>query len=197
MTIKKILMAAAFYLFWMGGVRADTLPAGFSDLSKIRSIDIQDNWMGLTEFGPVGRHFVLKPAGDRFEGKAEFSLGGGPMKTTREAPIAIPRETVQGFLDLLSKSPLEKGTYKPKITHTDDYPSLRIELESGANKFAFFSDSQDDGAIPWGASLGGVSYIVNSRNPFDALVKFKPYLKEDVLAKFMEEIRKRNSDSRP
>jgi hypothetical protein len=145
--------------------------------------------MGLSELGPLGKRYLLRPEGEPFVGKAIFSVGGGPNVTTRELPISIPRETIQEFLRLLSEAPLEKGTYHPSITHTDDYPSQKIDLVRADAQLSFYSESQGDTAVPWGATFGGENYTVNSKNPADALAKIRPYLKGGDFQKFTEEMR--------
>jgi hypothetical protein len=163
----------------------------FLNVSNVRIIDIRNDWMGLSEFGPVGRHFVLKPAATGFEGTATFSLGGAVNVKTKDVPISVPAADVRAFLDLLAHAPLQKGTYTPLIEHTDDYPSVKIDVTAANARFSFYSTSQGDDAVPWGAEVGGEKYTVNSKAPMDAFRKLEPYFKETELGKFMEAVRTR------
>ena len=185
-------------LFWWseeGGVTAlgqsDRLKSFLSHLpqvEKISSIEIQDDWMGLSELGPLGKRYILKPGVQQFTGTAIFTLGAGPRQRAKEEPVSVPNEVIQSFLSLLSQSPFEKGEYKPNITHTDDYPSRRIEIVSEGGKLILFSTSQGEFAIPWGASFEDEHDIVNSKNPGEALIKIQPYLKNEVFKKFEQEV---------
>lgn len=163
-----------------------------TQVSQVRSIEIHDDWMGLWEFGPLKRQYLLKPAGERFEGKIIFSLGGGPLTKTKEETLSIPKKVIVDFLGLLGRSLLEKGDYKPKIEHTDDYPSVRIVVEGEAGRMEFYSQSQGEFAVPWGAALGTEKFVVNVKNPGEALALLQPYVKEDSLRAFMDEVRAQN-----
>ncbi|HEX5035749.1 MAG TPA: hypothetical protein VFX30_01135, partial [bacterium] len=131
------------------------------------------------------------PAANGFEGTATFSLGGGDNVKTKDVPISVPAADVSAFLDLLAHAPLQKGAYTPKIDHTDDYPSVKIDVTTGSARFSFYSTSQGDDAIPWGADVGGEKYTVNSKAPMDAFRKLEPYFKESEFGKFMEAVRTR------
>src|SRR4030095_4445625 len=152
---KKILWAMGAALFFFTGAGACKAQEGgpkafldkIADASKVCSLQLQNDWMGLSEFGPVKRAYLLKPDVQGFSGKAVFSLGGGPHTLSKEFPLSIPRDAVQGFFSKLSKSVLEKGEYKPKIDHTDDYPSLGITVEGAGSKMEFFSQSQGEFAV--------------------------------------------------
>jgi hypothetical protein len=168
---------------------AKTLWSQWAQLAQVRSIEIHEDWMGLSEVGPVGRQYLLRPEGDHFAGKAIFSLGGGAGTKTKEEPIAVPNASVQEFLRLLSQAKLEKGEYKPFIEHTDDYPSVSIDIQLGAGKLSFYSKSQGEWAIPWGVTLGGEPYITRSKEPAMAMSVMQPYFKADSMAKFTDEYR--------
>lgn len=200
--MRKLSFAASS-LFFLSVSFASTAPS-FADsplsnlalTAKTRSIEIEDNWMGLSEFGPVGRHYYLKPAGEAFEGKAVFSLGGGPNVKTKEVPVSVPKDAIQKFLTLLSQSALEKGVYTPKIDHTDDYPSVRMIVEGDAGKVEFFSRSQGDFAVPWGVAMGTETFVVNMKAPGEALALLQPYFKQDGLKALMDEWRAQNQKRR-
>jgi len=171
-------------------------PKGFlskiSDVSKVISIELQSDWMGLSEFGPLKRAYFFKSDGPNFSGKATFSLGAGPSLLSKEFPVSVPRETVQAFLSQLSRSVLEKGEYKPKIDHTDDYPTLGITVEGPQGKVEFFSRSQGEFAIPWGVRFASQTYVVNTNDPELAFRIMDPYLKHEMMKSLQEEWRAKN-----
>jgi hypothetical protein len=191
-TNHSITWGIAFALFLSACVRAGASPlAPLQNPKGASLIEIHSDWMGLSEFGPVGRRFVLKPAAGGYEGTATFSLGGGDSKKTKDVPITVPAEAARAFLSLLAGSPLQKGAYKPFLDHTDDYPSVTMDVTAGGARFSFYSTSQGNDAIPWGADIGGEKYTINSKAPMDAFRKLEPYFKETELANFMEAVRTR------
>jgi len=174
----------------MSPVHADNLksiPADLMQIAKLRSIDIHDDWMGLSSIGPVSKHYQLKPEGNVFVGTATFSAGGGTKVQTKVENLSLPQEAVQSFLQALAASPIVQGPYQAKIDHTDDYPSQKIDIALDSETLSFSSQSQGEFAIPWALQLRGVGYVISAKNPAEALQKLKPYLKEDSYKKFIEE----------
>jgi len=191
---RIVLAFVVFVILRPDGARAafpvsKSLWSNLTQLAKVQSIEIHDDWMGLSEYGPVGRYYSMKPEGDQFTGKAVFSLGGGPLLKTKEEPISVPKATVQDFLNLLAQSQLDKGEYKPNIEHTDDYPSVTIDVQFAGDKLSFFSKSQGEWAVPWGVSLGGESYVSRSKSPAMAMKLLQPFFKHESMEKLMEEYR--------
>lgn len=167
-----------------------------TQLARVQSIEIHDDWMGLSEYGPVGRTYQLKPEGDQFAGKVVFSLGGGPRLKTKEETLAVPKASIQEFLGLLAQSRLEKGAYEPKIDHTDDYPSVAIDVQFASAKLSFYSKSQGEFAVPWGVRIGDESFVTNSKSPAMAMKVLQPFFKHESMEKFMEEYRSQFQGSR-
>ncbi|RKZ80057.1 MAG: hypothetical protein DRR19_24160 [Candidatus Parabeggiatoa sp. nov. 1] len=149
-------------------------------LEKASLFLIQDEWIGLSSLAPLKAHYMLERHTNQFSGGASFSVGGAsgnPCKSVED--ITIPVEVVQKFLQMLTRSPLEKGHYEPKITHTDDYPSIKITLQTDTGIVAFFTQSQGVGHVPWGVTFEKTTYVINSDIPAKALEILKPYLKKD------------------
>jgi len=183
-------MVSLFLFLGCGiGAIADPSLSGSINLQRIQNIVINDEWMGLSDVGPIKKHYELRVAGNQIVGRAIFSLGGGPMLKTREEAIAIPQLASEDFFRILGASPYQKGKYQKKIEHTDDYPSRKILL-GGDGTIDFYSDSQGEFATPWGLTWKNEDYTIDAKNPMEALLKIKPYLKEDVFESFLAEVRK-------
>jgi len=157
--------------------------------SQTRSIRIQDDWTGYSSLAPIEAHYFLERNEDKFSGEVHFSVAGYSEhpKTTTEN-IEIPLEVVQAFLEMLAKSPLDYGEYVPEFTHTDDYPDIRIELESDSESITFFTTSQGADHVPWAAILDGKTYVVDSDIPAKALAILEPFLKRDVLESLLKSV---------
>ncbi len=171
-------------------VKGSVLP----DLSKILQSDsilITNEWVGYSKIGRRQAHYTLKRNGTAFHGEARFSVGWNDEKSTTTI-IKIPLKAVQEFLKILSETPLEEGSYKPRIEVTDSYPKIKIELETKEERFVFWTESQGADHIPWGVRFAGKEYVANSGVPASALNVLAPYLKEDVLGKLIKEIDKKS-----
>jgi hypothetical protein len=163
------------------------------DLNQVQTIRIRDEWNGLSPIAPLGATYDLERAGDQFNGTANFAVGGrsnNPLQATEA--VELPQEAVQTFLQTLASAPLTEGAYQPHITHTDDYPSIYIELELETGTVAYFTQSQGEAHVPWGAEFNGKSYVINSDAPAKALAALDPYLKREVLDQLKEEALSQN-----
>ena len=49
---------------------------------------------------------------------------------------------VEAFLAVLAVAPVLVREYVPHVTHTDDYPSITVELRMSRDSIVFFSQSQ-------------------------------------------------------
>jgi hypothetical protein len=163
---------------------------------------IQNDWAGLSPDAPIEAHYTLERGADGFSGEGSFSLGGysGNPVSAREA-ITVPADVAQKFLQMLEEPnlPMKEGTYEPRIDHTDDYPSLGIQIElPGGEQVAFFSGSQGVDNVPWGLSYEGKTYIVDSALPAKALYTLGPYLKQDeVLGRLEQQMMDRSKTPTP
>lgn len=167
------------------GKLREVFPA-LAKLSDATEFRIRDDWDGLSSIAALIAHYWLERNGNQFEGEAVFDAGapssiGGFNPEFRETirEVAIPLDTAQKFLQMLTEIPLEEGQYKPKIDHTDDYPTIEFQIETENGLLRIFNESQDN--QPWGASFAGRTFIINSDAPAKAFSALAPYLKKDTL----------------
>ena len=161
------------------------------DLLTTKSITINNNWSGLSPLAPINSSYSLKQAGDHFEGDASFSVGGffGETKTDT-APIRVPDQVIQDFLQKLSRARPVPGEYKPNIQWTDDYPQITISLVlENMQTVVFYTESQGDENIPWKVTYNDNSYIIDSGIPAQALGILLPYLAQDNLQNLISQVK--------
>ncbi len=169
----------------LAGQQADSLV--LSDLAQARRLVIEDDWTGLSRIAPVTAHFTLERRPDGFAGTAVFSAGGysgTSNKATEE--IAVPLDKVEHFLMMLATCPIKLENYEPRIEHTDDYPSIKLEVDLAKESVVFFTQSQGEGYVPWGVTVHGRSYVIESDIPAKALDTLKPHFKYDVLERLKQ-----------
>jgi hypothetical protein len=158
----------------------------FRQLSQVRSIRIEDDWTGLSPVAPIVAHYDLHRQNGSFSGKANFSVAGYTQARTAVEEVSIPEDTVLAFLQLLSRSPTEYGHYEPLFEHTDDYPSISIQLGVENDIVEFYTRSQGGDHVPWAGKVQGNIYVINSNLPAQALALLEPYLKKDRLKQLIE-----------
>ena len=163
------------------------IPSPETTLARLKealAVTIEDSWVGLGN--PHKARYELERQGSGLIGKARFEAGWseGPTAT---ANITVPVEATLDFLDTLAQSPAVYGHYEPRIKHTDDYPSLSIEVRLPDQTVRFYSESQGETHVPWGVDVKGDTFVINSDEPARALALLKPYLKQDVLRKLLDE----------
>ncbi len=168
---------------------ANALTAILGQFSDADKIAIADNWNGYSSRAPLITNYSLTRSIEGFIGSARFSAGGhrGQAHTANES-IIIPKAVAQSFLSELSKTTPKPGKYTPDISHTDDYPSLSIEVELGKQSVRFYSQSQGFDNVPWGADIMGKSYTISTGQPGQALAILQPYLRKDVLSRLEADI---------
>jgi hypothetical protein len=150
---------------------------GLPDMSDARAIRIQNDWRGIPGIPPVRAHYALQRSGTEFRGDADYlaaGRSGQALKNTQA--IVIPLDRIEGFLGALSKSTLRPGPYRPATPHTDDYPSVRIEIELRQEAIVFFSTSQGNRHVPWAVTFRGEIYVINPDAPAKALDIIGSYL---------------------
>jgi ankyrin repeat protein len=124
-------------------------------------VEIKESWAGHGP--PQQHHWRLRRAASGLVGDA-----------------AVPAPTAKGFFDLLAQAPLTRGTYTPRVLHTDDYPSLSVRLGQGDQSVEFASQSQGSGNVPWSVRTGGEVLVVPSDHPARALGLLRPSLTGDA-----------------
>lgn len=158
-------------------------------ISEIRSIELEDHWSGLNDYGPTASYYSLLPAGTEFVGQVNFRVGGDFMDPIAEIQdLQIPVENIQSFINKLAESPSIQGKYEPLIEWTDDYPSLSIDIKLQAESILFYTSSQGEYHKPWAIFFKDRTYIVNSTAPMDALNQLAPYLKKNRLRELEQEV---------
>ena len=99
-----------------------------------------------------------------------------PPVLTRDADVVIPLDVIQRFLEMLLQSPVKEGIYRPSVPRTGGSRKTRVELDLETETVTFFTESLADGGIPWGATFGGRTYVIESDIPSKALRVLDPYL---------------------
>ena len=155
--------------------------AELKTLDQARSIHIEDSWGGLGT--PHSAVYDLQRDGNQFQGDATFAAG----QVKKDDHVSIPLPVAQAFLRKLGESVLQEREYQPRIRHTDDYPSLSIRIEVQGGTVVFFSESQGRNHVPWGVTVQGKTYTIDSAVPAEALALLAPYLKADVLEQLMKQ----------
>jgi hypothetical protein len=150
-------------------------------LAAARAVRIEVGWGGL---GP-GRseHYELHADANQLAGEATFSVRG----RTKTESIRIPLSAAQTFFRILGEATLEEREYVPRIMHTDDYPSISVELDLGNETVTFFTQSQGESHVPWALKIKQKTYVIDSDVPARALEALDPYLKRDVLKLLLDE----------
>jgi len=194
MRLRAMLCQSVLILFLLGGSACSPLASVLRpndprlseilQISKIRSIQLRNGWDGLSPFAPTEAHYSLQPGATAFSGQANFSIGGNfdikePITETQN--IEIPLKNIQAFLDKLAACPFSEGEYQPSIEWTDDYPSLKIEIELQTGSITFYSSSQGTSHVPWAMYYNDKTYVVDSSAPMAALAELDPYLETDRL----------------
>lgn len=163
------------------------IPSPDATLARLReavAVEIEDAWVGLGN--PHKVLYELERQGSGLTGKARFEAGWSE-EVTATADITISEDTTLKFLETLAQSPAVYGHYEPRIEHTDDYPSLSIDIRLPDQPVHFYSRSQGETHVPWGLDIQDNTFIINSDEPAKALDLLKPYLKRDVLRKLLDE----------
>jgi hypothetical protein len=152
-------------------------------VKSARLVEIKNDWNGYSDITPIIRHYRLRLEAQKLVGNAHVAVGGygasgiRQQKTTR---AIVPAPVSTKFLDTLSKTPLQNGTYQPSIVRADDYPQIEIHVKSDRQQVTFSSQSQRSDLLPWKVTVTqqGTSqqYISNSLLPTQAFQSLKPYL---------------------
>ncbi len=115
-------------------------------------VEIHNNWNGYSDITPILRHYKLHLVNKDLVGNAHIAVGGygaGGIRQQRTTKVKIPAAITTKFFATLAKTPLQIGAYKPLIAHTDDYPSISIEVKIDKKQVVFSSKSQGVDRIPW------------------------------------------------
>lgn len=155
---------------------AHTLPELFpslTDLPEAQTLAIQLGWQGLSLLSPIKANYLLELHDDRFEGKGRFKVA--TASTTRN--IVVPRDLVRAFLAAATKVKLTEKEYQPRITHTDDYPSVAVIVQTKQGELTIATQSQPQkstsgrywDATPWAIRYSGRAFVVTDSDLDQAL----------------------------
>ena len=134
-----------------------------------REIDILLEWTGLGV--PAQEHFVLVRSASGFQGRKTSKRGhAAPPQEPQEQDVTLTLtlDAGESFFEALVSVPLLKTNYVPHITHTDDYPSIRVSLKTDGEAVTFSTESQGKGHVPWAVKVKGSTYVVPSASPAHA-----------------------------
>jgi hypothetical protein len=139
-------------------------------LPETREIVIENDWTGLSQEAPLELHYRLTRQGDDFVGPARSISGGyGNKVRATMAEVTVPGAAARAFFELLAQTPIRAGEYKSAVTHTDDYPSIHIVLETPAGRLVFGTASNSKGHVPWYVGVGTADFVTDSDTPNRAL----------------------------
>jgi hypothetical protein len=147
------------------------------------TVEITNDWHGYSDITPILRHYKLRRERQKFVGNAHIAVGGygaAGIHQQQTTKIVIPAIIIAKFLATLSKTPIQVGSYQPKIDRHDDYPSITIHLKSDLQQVTFSSQSQTLDRVPWQVTIEkdriNAEYISNSALPAQALQVLNRYL---------------------
>ncbi|OJV88160.1 MAG: hypothetical protein BGO39_08165 [Chloroflexi bacterium 54-19] len=171
-------------------------------LVEAKSFRINDDWSGLSIYPGADKqlaHYSVVRQPNGFEGQAFFSKGYFYSINQRQDPnykeiskvINIPLDVARKFLQTLAEAPVYVGDYNgsPIATHTDDYPSLKIYIDTGSGTLGVVSNSQQDNFYPWAFIFAGRLFTGTDATAFEAFQLLKPYLQKDVLEDMLKSAR--------
>jgi len=113
-----------------------------------------------------------------------------PLPPPATRAVAIPADVARAFLALLATTSGQAGAYAPRVSHTDDYPSVRLVLTTAHGEVTIYSQSQGATHVPWGLRIDGGrgEYIVDNDTPQRAIALLLPYLDYETLDLLIDEV---------
>ena len=159
-----------------------------ADLPDTKIVVVGTQWFGLSTFSPMIANYRLELHDDQFTGQGQFKVADGPAVSR---PITVPRDIMQAFLAVASKVRMIEGEYKPRIEHTDDYPSLEFDVATKQGLLRIGTSSQlrrpESGTYldrtPWNITYLNRSFVVTAGDLDRAYEPFDQYLREDEIFK--------------
>ena len=165
-------------------------PIILPDLHKSQFMSIEDGWTGQAIYSPVERSFSLHNSDHGFIGNGTIRVGGDFVhSSTSYLSIEISKDDIEQVIDLLSRTKIAHGTYKPVITHVDDYPYIKIGFIVDGTRVEFYTSSQSPQDNPWACTISNQTTITTSGNPYAAYLILKKYLRDD-LQQELEDLKK-------
>jgi hypothetical protein len=147
-----------------GVTRQGTALGDLVDVHAATLVTLRDVWSGMSKHSPIAAVYELRRGGTgTLTGEGTFSTGLVAPKTVR---ISVRAATATTFLDALARARMTSCDYEPFVGHTDDFPSIELELHVGAAGAAedrvarLYTTSQGKFHTPWGADVAGASYTI-------------------------------------
>jgi hypothetical protein len=132
-------------------------------LRATRALVVVDAWEGYSPVSPIRATYRLERSADgSFAGNVEIVAGRGVIRRDTSFSVRLSRAAADSLLQVLSNVPLEQGSYRPTMTHTDDYPSITADLTVGDSVVRFHTTSQGAAHVPWQVTAGGTHYVSES-----------------------------------
>jgi hypothetical protein len=164
-----------------------------ADLPNANAVTIELGWQGLSPISPVQAKYLLGLHNDQFEGQGRFKVA--TAAATRD--IVVPRNLIRQFLAAAIKVTLVEQEYKPRITHTDDYPSVAITVQTQQGELSIETRSQPHRSAsekwdvtPWAIRYSGRTFVVAADDLDRALDPLLPRLQYDeVIGELAKELR--------
>lgn len=132
-------------------------------LRQASALMMVDEWTGLSAIAPTRTACTLRRAADgSFAGTVQISVGSGLARRDTSFAVLLPAAAADSLLRALSEVPLREGSYSPTLTHTDDYPSITVDVTVGDSVVQFHTTSQGRAYVPWRVSARGRTYASDS-----------------------------------
>lgn len=157
-----------------------------ADLSDAKIVVVGIQWFGLSTLSPMIANYPLELHDDQFAGQGQFKVADAPAVSR---PITVPRDVMRAFLAVASKVRMVEGEYKPRIEHTDDYPSLEFDVATKQGPLRIGTHSQlkyaESGTYldrtPWSISYLNRSFVVTASDLDRAYEPFGQYLRDEEI----------------
>lgn len=175
------------------------LPA-LDTVIQAQKVEIFNDWNGYSDITPILRHYKLRRERQELIGNSHVAVGGygaAGVHQQQTKKVKIPAAQTAKFLEILAKTPLEVGNYRPRLERSDDYPSVKIQIESDRQQIIFSSQSQSIDRSPWKVTIDRnntkTEYISNSALPTQALQILSPYLDRPGIEQIIQRRRQRHA----
>ncbi len=171
-----------------------TIPGLAEALSDVTAIHLEDDWSGLAGASPLEAHFDVARQGAGYVGTGRLAVLGSyyrrPLPPPATRAVAIPADIARAFLALLATTSGQAGAYAPRVSYTDDYPSVRLVLTTAHGEVTIYTQSQGATHVPWGLRIDGGrgEYIVDNDTPQRAITLLMPYLDYETLDLLIDEV---------
>jgi hypothetical protein len=159
---------------------------------------IRDYWYGMNSHAPLLAAWELRSApGGGLCGEGRFST---KLAAETTVEVTVSADEAAQFFAAIASLRLMPGEYEPTMLHTDDFPSIRVEIHGAVTEgddstecAVLFTESQGEFYSPWGARVSGQVYTVPGEDLGRALAALHVPLKRDTLERMVSEVRRRSS----